>query len=229
MKTKQFQSLLFVLTLISIPQLTFTQQKATVNVTVTDFDNIPLKGEQILFVDQNDQSTLKGISNKEGKFSIELSGGSTYDIKIKSVGEAQDYNTLEIPTIGPNESYGEAIMQVMIEQPTQFTLNNVFFDTGKSSLKSTSYKELDELVDLLKLQPDLKIEIAGHTDNVGSDESNKTLSEERAKAVLDYLVQEGIDKNRLTSNGYGSSIPVADNTTESGRKKNRRTEIHILS
>ncbi len=205
----------------------YAQQKATVKVTVTNFENQPLKGEQILFT--NAETQIKGVSNDAGEFTVQLPGGTVYDIKIKSVGEAQDYNSLEIPAIGPNEMYGESAMQIMIEQPKQFTLENVLFDTGKSTLKSASYTELDELVELLKLKPSLHIEIAGHTDNVGSEESNQTLSEQRAQTVLAYLSKQGIDQSRLSAKGYGSSKPVADNSSEKGRKQNRRTEIIILN
>lgn len=205
------------------------QQKAKLEVSVTDFQNHPLQGEQVLFVNQKDKSVIKGISDEQGLFSIQLPGGQIYDIKIKSVGTAQEYNTLEIPAIGSNEMYGENSMQIMIEQPQQFTLKNVLFDTGKSSLKTSSYAELNELVELLSLKPDLSIEIAGHTDNVGSEESNLLLSENRAKTVMNYLITKGIDKNRLIAKGYGSTMPVADNATDSGRKQNRRTEIHILN
>lgn len=209
--------------------ISISQQKAKLEVSVTDFQNHPLNGEQILFVNQTDHSVTKGVSNDQGIFNIQLLGGQTYDIKIKSVGDAQEYNTLEIPAIGPNEMYGENSMQIMIEQPKQFTLKNVLFDTGKSSLKTSSYQELNELVELLTLKPDLNIEIAGHTDNVGSEEANQLLSENRAKTVLNYLATQGIDKNRLIAKGYGSTLPVADNATDSGRRQNRRTEIHILN
>lgn len=217
--------------LFTLPFFHFTinygQQKAKLQVSVTDFANQPLKGEQILFVSQNKQYNIKGISSEKGIFFVELPGGNTYDIKIKSVGDATDYNTIEIPSIGPNEMYGENQMQIMIEQPKQFTLNNVLFETGKSTLKSSSYKELDELVELLKLKPELNFEIAGHTDNIGQDEDNLKLSENRAKAVMSYLIKSGINQNRMIAKGYGSSQPIADNNQESGRKLNRRTEIRI--
>lgn len=230
MKTIFYSNRFIPLILLSLmPLLSWGQQKATLKVTVTDFDNQPLHGEQILFISQEDNSEIKGISNKEGLFSVELTGGQAYDIKIKSVGDADDYSSIEIPSIGPNEFYGENAMQIMIEQSTDFTLENVLFDTGKSTLKSSSYAELNELVNLLKLKPEINIEIAGHTDNVGSNDSNQTLSENRANTVMKYLSDHGIDSDRLQAKGYGSSYPVADNSTETGRKQNRRTEIHILN
>ncbi|GAB4277810.1 MAG: OmpA family protein [Marinilabiliales bacterium] len=107
-------------------------------------------------------------------------------------------------------------------------LKNVFFDTNKYNLKPESTAELNKLISFLKKYPELKIEIRGHTDNVGTDEDNQVLSENRAKAVYDYLVSNNIDGNRLSYNGYGEKLPVASNDTPEGRALNRRTEIKIL-
>ena len=98
----------------------------------------------------------------------------------------------------------------------------------KSIIKSESFDELDELVNYLQLKPDLKIEIAGHTDSEGSDDSNMTLSQNRANAVKTYLTEKGINAARLKAKGYGESRPIADNESISGRALNRRTEIHIM-
>jgi OmpA-OmpF porin, OOP family len=106
-----------------------------------------------------------------------------------------------------------------------FIALNILFDTGKSTIKSESQGIIDQVFDLLKTNPTLKVSIEGHTDNVGTPESNKTLSEARAKAVVDAMVAKGIDKSRLLSKGWGQDKPVADNRTEEGRAKNRRVEI----
>jgi outer membrane protein OmpA-like peptidoglycan-associated protein len=99
------------------------------------------------------------------------------------------------------------------------------FETGKSDIKPESQPILDQIVEMLKQNPDLKISIEGHTDNVGSDKSNKALSENRAKSVMNALVSAGIEKSRLSSKGWGATKPIADNSTEDGRFKNRRVEI----
>jgi outer membrane protein OmpA-like peptidoglycan-associated protein len=101
----------------------------------------------------------------------------------------------------------------------------VNFDTGKSTIKPDSARTLDDAAGALKLQATLRIEIGGHTDNVGTPESNMKLSRERAQAVMDALVQRGIDAGRMTAKGYGQTVPVADNRTEEGRAKNRRVEL----
>lgn len=110
---------------------------------------------------------------------------------------------------------------------TVVTLKNVFFDFDKTELKPESFVELDKLVSYLQHNT-VRIEIGGHTDNQGSDEYNDRLSENRAKAVYDYLVQKGIPANRLQYKGYGMRVPVADNSTDEGRAANRRTEFKII-
>ena len=107
-------------------------------------------------------------------------------------------------------------------------LKNIFFDTDKFELKSESTAELEKLLDLLNKNPKLKIEISGHTDNQGDDKHNQTLSENRAKAVYDYLTNHGIVKERLTYKGYGKTKPIDKNDTEQGRANNRRTEFKVV-
>jgi outer membrane protein OmpA-like peptidoglycan-associated protein len=101
----------------------------------------------------------------------------------------------------------------------------VNFDTGKSTIKPDSAKTLDDAAGALKVAADLKIEVGGHTDNVGTPEANLKLSEERAKAVMAALVERGVKADRLTAKGYGQTTPIADNRTEDGRAKNRRVEL----
>lgn len=108
-------------------------------------------------------------------------------------------------------------------------LKNIFFDTDKYNLKDESMSELARLIQLLKGNPSIHIEISGHTDNQGSDEHNRVLSLNRAKAVYEYLVRNGIAKERLSYNGYGLTRPIDTNETEEGRANNRRTEFKVVS
>jgi outer membrane protein OmpA-like peptidoglycan-associated protein/tetratricopeptide (TPR) repeat protein len=108
-------------------------------------------------------------------------------------------------------------------------LKNIFFDTDKYDLKPQSTTELEKLLDLLNKNPKIKIEISGHTDNVGDDKYNQTLSENRAKAVYDYLINKSIAKERLTYKGYGETVPIDTNDTEEGRANNRRTEFKVIA
>lgn len=104
-------------------------------------------------------------------------------------------------------------------------MNNLLFDFGKYSLQSSSFVELKKVIAVLKANPSYKVEISGHTDNIGNKSSNITLSQNRAGAVRDYLVSQGINTNRISLQGFGSSQAIANNETEAGRAKNRRVEI----
>ncbi|MBP7866210.1 MAG: OmpA family protein [Acidobacteria bacterium] len=106
-----------------------------------------------------------------------------------------------------------------------FVAIDVNFDTGKATIKADSFPVLDQTADMLKANPALKVSVEGHTDNTGTPEANKKLSEERARAVVSALVSRGVEAGRLKSVGWGQEKPVADNRTEAGRAKNRRVEI----
>jgi len=108
------------------------------------------------------------------------------------------------------------------------TLKEVYFDVDSYELLPQSYNELTALVDLLNARPEMKIELRGHTDNSGTWAHNMQLSEDRAKAVMDYLVSRGIDASRLTSKGFGKTKPVSQNDTPEGRSLNRRVEYRVL-
>jgi OOP family OmpA-OmpF porin len=99
------------------------------------------------------------------------------------------------------------------------------FDTGKSTIKPESKSIIEQIVEMLKANPDLKLSIEGHTDNVGNPGSNKTLSEDRAKSVVAAIAGQGIGIERLSTSGYGQDKPIGDNKTEIGRAKNRRVEL----
>jgi outer membrane protein OmpA-like peptidoglycan-associated protein len=114
------------------------------------------------------------------------------------------------------------------EQPDAVTLNNVFFDFNKATIRPESRTALRYLIDFLKEHTAYRIEIAGHTDSVGTAEFNLRLSRERAEAVRDYLIAKGIAANRLVAKGYGATKPRATNDTEEGRQQNRRTEFSFL-
>ena len=124
--------------------------------------------------------------------------------------------------------YHKDIYMNPIEMGRSVVLNNVFFDTDKSQLKAESEVELNKLVELMKANPKMRVEIGGHTDNQGSREHNVTLSRNRAKAVYDYLVSKGVKADRMRYKGYGFDQPVASNDTPEGRAQNRRTEFKIV-
>jgi OOP family OmpA-OmpF porin len=202
-----------------------TETSALLRVLLVNEKKKPLEGETVVFVSLKDSKVLKGTTGKDGKFSILIPIGQKYKVRYKAFSEEKDYTTLEVPAT-PRLTFDYTIT---ITPPRVFTLDNVFFDSGKSTLRPESYKELNELAEYMTLKKELVIEIAGHTDNVGTAEANQKLSEDRANAVKQYLQKKGIAPERVTANGYGDTQPVADNSTASGKQKNRRTEVRIIS
>ena len=128
---------------------------------------------------------------------------------------------------GPASNQGCPEIAKEVVEKVNYAARNVFFATGSYKLLSKSYSALNSVVALMKADETLMIDIDGHTDAQGSDESNQTLSENRAAAVKDYFVSKGIAENRLKATGYGETKPVADNNTAAGRAKNRRTEMVV--
>lgn len=116
----------------------------------------------------------------------------------------------------------------LLKKGEKIILKGIYFDSGKATIKPESYSALDNAVKLLKEHPNVKVEIAGHTDSVGKDSYNLELSQRRANAVLLYLVESGISRDRLRARGYGETSPIASNRTSVGQTKNRRIEFQIL-
>lgn len=118
------------------------------------------------------------------------------------------------------------IIEVMLDKT--FILKNILFESNRAVLLPSSYNELDAFASYLVKNPQLSIEIGGHTDNTGSEEQNKILSEKRANAVADYLIAKGVDLLRVTFKGYGSTKPIANNSSDEGKKQNRRVEFTVI-
>jgi len=168
-------------------------------------------------------------NTRTGEYMVSLPSGRNYGFSAR----AKDYmfhseNLIIPPTTSVQEIYMDMLLH-KVKVGSKIVLKNIFFDFDKTTLRPTSTAELDRLTKMLNDIPTLKIEISGHTDNVGSDAYNKNLSKGRAKAVVDYLIDSGIAADRLTYKGYGESQPIGTNDTEEGRQSNRRTEFKVLS
>lgn len=162
-----------------------------------------------------------------GKFIITLASGKNYGIAVKADKYLFHSENFDIPVGSADNLVNKVIELKNIAIGSKIALRNIFFDTGKSTLRAESNAELDRLVKLMKDVPTLKIEISGHTDNTGSATLNETLSQSRAEAVVAYLTTKGIAANRMTAKGYGASKPIASNATDDGKQQNRRTEFEI--
>jgi OOP family OmpA-OmpF porin len=163
-----------------------------------------------------------------GEYKIVLPYGRNYDFTAGAANFIGVSDNLDLTGVGEYQEIERDLYLVPIEVGATVRLNNIFFETGKAELKKESFVELNRVIKFLKDNPTVKIELSGHTDNVGNKDFNKTLSQKRADAVMNYLSKNGIDTGRLVSKGYGMEKPVADNATEEGKAKNRRVEFTIL-
>lgn len=173
-----------------------------------------------------------------GKFLISLPAGKNYGIAVKSEGYLFHSENFDIPADAGYQEYEKVILMKKVKVGESIVLRNIFFDLDKYSLKDESKTELDRLLELLENNPTLEIEISGHTDTQGSAAYNQKLSEDRAKAVVDYLVAFGIARERFEYKGYGESKPMISDADiykmksktqkEEAHGMNRRTEFKIL-
>lgn len=224
--------LLFISSLLSAqqgkPKTDTLSRMATVDVTVTDMKSKARKGEEVIFRGEHTGKIVSGFSGINGKFTIQLPPGDTYHVSVKSISDTTKYTMINVPELGEDEYFTEPFwVNIKMEPARSFRLDHVYFDLDKATLRPDSYKQLTDLLEYLQHHDDINAEIAGHTDNTGTDAHNLKLSQDRANTIRNYLIGKGIKAARLTAKGYGSSQPVADNSTEEGRQLNRRTEVRI--
>jgi outer membrane protein OmpA-like peptidoglycan-associated protein/tetratricopeptide (TPR) repeat protein len=197
---------------------------------ITDENGNPLEAQIILTDNETGEQLAVFNSNSEtGNFLVSLPSGKNYGIAIKKDGFLFHSENFNIPENAPYEEQMKDIKLKKVAAGAEIVLNNIFFDFNKATLRPESKTELKNVIEFLQQNPSVTIEISGHTDNVGSYEYNQSLSERRAKAVVDYLVEQSIPLSRLVYKGYSFSKPIASNNTEEGRQLNRRVEFKILS
>ena len=195
-------------------------------------------GSDIRIVDLQSGETVANTSSDAttGRYIISLPTGHRYAFHVSAKGylfHSLNVDENDNENDNENENTGTRTNRVVniklnpIEAGSSIALRNIFFETGKAELLAESHYELTKLVELMKNNPSLKVEIGGHTDNVGSVEANKKLSAARAKAVYDHLTANGIDASRLSFRGYGETKPIASNDTPEGRAENRRVEMKV--
>ena len=167
-------------------------------------------------------------SDIDGSYRVILPAKKTYMVDLRAIGFLSDMKRIDVPDNWSKEVYNLNVELIKVKIGKKVVLNNILFETGKSVITASSYTELNRLFNIMKNNAQMKIEISGHTDKTGSEPLNFKLSEARAKAVVDYLVQQGVDRSRMEFKGYGSLQPISDNSTSQGRTKNRRVEFKIL-
>jgi outer membrane protein OmpA-like peptidoglycan-associated protein/tetratricopeptide (TPR) repeat protein len=185
------------------------------------FELIDLKSQNIV-----NQSVA---SRYNGEFLVCLPTNHDYALNVSKEGYL--FYSENFTFIGINDKSKPLLKNIAmqpIKQGNIVVLNNIFFETGSFALKQESTVELNKLLQFMQNNKEIKIEIRGHTDNIGDKNSNIKLSENRAKSVYDFLIQKGINMERMKYKGFGETSPVENNTTEEGRAKNRRTEFAII-
>ncbi|MFI5135733.1 MAG: OmpA family protein, partial [Chitinophagales bacterium] len=165
----------------------------------------------------------------DGSYLVSIPNGKDYALNASAKGYLFYSENFSLKNHPAEKPFLLNVEMKPITAGASMILHNIFFETDSYVLKDESKVELNKLVDLLNQNPSLKILIGGHTDNQGSDQHNQTLSENRAKAVYDYLISNGITASRLSYKGFGETKPIATNDTDEGRAQNRRTEFTVVS
>lgn len=181
-----------------------------------------------------DLSSAKTITQSRsnpatGNFLLVLPLGNEYALNVSKENYLFFSENFSLQETDPHKTYEMQIPLQPIKTGESIILKNIFYQTAKYELEEKSAIELNKLLQFLQNNPRIKIEISGHTDNVGKRQDNLLLSEKRARTVYEYLLQHGISRERLSYKGYADTLPIADNSTEEGRAKNRRTEFKIIA
>jgi outer membrane protein OmpA-like peptidoglycan-associated protein len=212
-------------TLIFLLVLVGTVLAAELTIEAMDYNRQYPQRNKTIIVRGKKGAAFETTTNSQGIARVNISGGDTYTIWCDGITGEFDCgfgNSWNIPVNG----YGT--IEIYYDDD-RFELKGVNFATGKSNLLPASFRILEATVRGLQKYDTVKVEISGHTDNVGGLEYNEKLSQARADAVRDYLIQKGIAAERIRAVGYGYSRPRADNKTEAGRAQNRRIEISIIN
>lgn len=184
-------------------------------------------------IDLIDNSTSEVLAtftsdDEDGSYLVSLPTGRNYGLNFHADNYLFNSLNFDLPDSATYKEVYKIIRLKRIKIGKSIILRNIFFDFDKFTLRPESEAELSRLNDLLVENPNIKVEISGHTDSFGQDDYNQELSENRAKAVVDYLIDKGIPKARMVYAGYGESQPVETNETDEGRQENRRTEFKII-
>lgn len=208
---------------------------ALVKGTVKDaYGNVPK--DVIITVTDNESGDIIGTyipNSKTGNYLFILPPGANYNISYEAEGYLFKSENIDIPEDANYFQINKAIELEAIQIGSKIVLNNIFFDFDKATLRDISKVELEKLTKLMEINPKMSVEISGHTDAKGNEDYNLKLSQDRAQAVVNYLINKGIDKNRMVAKGYGKSKPVAQNYNPDGSENpegmqlNRRVELKV--
>lgn len=197
---------------------------------VTDYNKVPEEGASIRIESDDKAIVEKGVSDIDGKYYVLVPEGKKYKFTVSKFGHDFEFDGYtELPSVpGAYEMTQTLAIRLVTNYVRTYTLDNVYFDTNKWDIKHESVPALNKLYHAMHVNPKMKVEIAGHTDDVGDESSNFRLSQHRADAIMDYLTGRGIAQNRIIAKGYGETQPAVPNTSDANRAKNRRTEVKVI-
>ena len=195
-----------------------------------------LPGVKVSFVDSLSKQTLRMVTiGQSGKYIFKVNNDRPYNLVVEKPGYFT--KVIHVSNKGKliNDTlYNAEICMLGYDINKPIALKNILYDYGKTTLRAESMDVLNELVDIMSNNPQIKIELSAHTDGIGNDASNNLLSQQRAEACVDYIITKGINKDRIFARGYGKTRPIAPNNlpdgrdNPDGRQLNRRTEFTVL-
>ncbi|MFK7991236.1 MAG: OmpA family protein [Sandaracinaceae bacterium] len=217
-----------------------TRTHAAMRLFIVDPNTGPIEGIVVKLTDPNGRPYYTNESDSAGYAEVLVPAGQRYAIEYLSLGRRNATANVNVPE-GPNQDirltmrHRRRLPMPRAPEPTPeepepepeargFVLDGVLFDSGSANIQESSFPRIDEVVEYLTYMTSARIQVAGHTDNVGNPRRNQSLSEQRAQAVRTYIVEHGIDGSRVEAVGYGDQRPVASNDTDEGRAQNRRIE-----
>jgi flagellar motor protein MotB len=201
-----------------------TKTEAAMRFVVVDKDKGPVKGVVIVMTSPTGTKYYTDETDADGYGEVLVPVGQKYEITYLSLGR-RDIAASVTVTNEPKQNVKLTLRFKRLPPPPPFVLTGVTFDTAKATIKPESFVLLDVVADFMSHKKSAKIEISGHTDNVGNPKANKTLSEKRANACRAYLISKGIEGDRITAAGYGDTKPVVPNDSDENRQKNRRIQV----
>jgi outer membrane protein OmpA-like peptidoglycan-associated protein len=213
-----------------------TRTEAAMKFIVVDKDKGPIKGVVVSLTAPDGKKYYTEETDMQGYAEVLVPVGQTYELMYLSLGQ-QDITARVPVTDEPNQNV-KLTLRYKLDRPPPppqapmvepgFVLEGIQFDTGKATIKPESLPRFNNVLEYMQHKKSARIEISGHTDNVGNPRANKALSDKRAKACRDYLISKGIDGSRIEAVGYGDARPIASNDSEGGRQENRRIEAREL-
>ncbi len=213
--------------LFSQTTLKAKKDSCLVEVTVSDIKDKPIILADLIVITNPQKDVVKVKTDRKGKayFLLPQKGRQNFEFKIDYRGDKHEFDRLfKIPQDG---DYYELEVKLKYE-PKHIVLAEVQFETNKSDILASAHQELLDVVELMNLKTAMEIEVLGHTDSIGDKDKNIKLSLDRANAVKNYLVEQGVSSSRIKTSGHGPLIPIADNSTAEGRAINRRIEIKVI-